>query len=161
MESASIFTVPATSHSVICELVAQNTVDAYEDRLVLLVQAYGEVPAGAEKSKRLAGQLTELTVTTGSTISLKQAAVGTLQSALYANGQGPLFGQLFAQQVKYELVKGAATALRIADLPKRLAEKVLRMFAACFDVKTKSPSLKVKRLADKPAKKARSGKAAA
>jgi hypothetical protein len=145
-----------------CLDAAQKTFDAHQVKLLNLVQAYGAVPAGAEKSRRLEGQRTVLTVTTGSSLTLKQDAVVTLRDALNVNGQGALFFVLFREEKKFELLKGAETELRTANLPQRLADRVMRMFAGCFDIKVKSPSLKVKRLADNPpAKKSRARKQAA
>ena len=144
-----------------CFDTAKETLQQHKDRLIRLVQAHGEVPAGAEKSMRLRGQLTELTVTTGDSITLKDSAVHTLEAAMEANGWRDLFARMFSRRTEYDLVKGAENQLRVASLPARLAGKFSLMFVACFDVKTKSPSLKVTRLADQPTKKTRAKKAGA
>jgi hypothetical protein len=130
--------------------------EAYEDakrELIDLVNAYGSIPAGAESSVRLQGQVTVLTVTTGSSVTIKDAEVRKLKGAMDANEQGDLFGLMFAARSKYKLLKGAETALRVAKLPKRLAETFTRLYARCFDVSKKSPTLKIDRL-DHPQRKA-------
>jgi hypothetical protein len=133
-----------------------------EDQLVKLVQAWGAVPANAEKSRRLNGRLAELTVTKSDRITVNAERVETLRDALAANERGAYFSKLFAMQTKYEVVEGAEAALKTEALPKRLAEKVLNLFGRCFTVTPKKPSLKVV-VADpaKPAKKSRTKKGCA
>ena len=131
-----------------------------EAHLVQLVQTWGAVPAGAEKSRRLSGRLAEITVTRSDTITIDADRVGTLRDSLYVNGHGAFFSKLFTQQPpKWELVKGADAALKEEQLPKRLAEKVLNLFGRCFTPKPQKPRLSVT-MADpaKPAKKSRAKK---
>lgn len=129
------------------ELADEHYEDAKRE-LIDLVQTFGAVPAGAESSVRLQGVLTTVTVTTGSSIAVKDAEVGELKGAMDANNQEELFSRMFGVRSKYELLKGAGVHLRVAQLPKRLAEKFTKLYARCFDIKKKSPSLKVERLAD-------------
>lgn len=144
-----------------CLDAQKKVADEYKRQLVQAAQRFGEVPAGAEKSHRLLGQLTEITITEGSTVALKDAAIKNLEEAMDANGWSGLFDRMFRARTKYDRKKGAANELRIAELPARLASKFSMMFAACFDVKTKDPSLKITRLADKPVRKPRAKKAVA
>jgi hypothetical protein len=131
--------------------------ELYEDakrELIELIQQFGTVPAGAESSLRLQGQRTFITVTTGTTIAIKEDAVVTLEGAMEANDHAGLFDSMFGTRTKHELLKGAENTLRTAKLPKRLVKKYTELYARCFDVKKKSPSLKVERIdAAKPAKK--------
>lgn len=131
--------------------------EAYENakaELIEIVQQFGTVPAGAESSLRLQGMRTFVTVTTGNTIAVKEDAVGELKGAMAANNHGGLFVQMFGTRTKHELLKGAENTLRIAKLPQRLVKKYTELYARCFDVKKKSPSLKAERIdAAKPAKK--------
>jgi hypothetical protein len=129
-----------------------------KDALIALVKRFGIVPPGAESSVRIQGILTSVTVTTGTTIAIKEDAVGELKGAMEANERSDLFALLFSTRTKYELQKDAATQLRIANIPQRLVKKFTELYARCFDVKKKAPSLKVERLADKPAKKSRAKK---
>jgi hypothetical protein len=137
---------------------ADEELEECKQELVALVQRFGSVPAGAEQSLRLQGAVTILTVTTGSSIAVKDAEVGELKGAMGANDQEELFARMFGTRTKYELLKGAENHLRIAQLPQRLVKKFTALYARCFDVKKKSPSLKIERLTDKPAKKPRAKK---
>lgn len=130
--------------------------------MIGLVQRFGSVPSGAESSLRLQGAMTTLTVTTGTTIAVKDEAVGELKGAMEANGHDGVFRQMFGTRTKYELLKGAEKHLRAASLPQRLVKKFTALYVRCFDVKKKSPSLKIERLdAAKPAKKPRAKKSEA
>jgi hypothetical protein len=127
-----------------------------EERCILLVQAWGTVPAHAEKSRRLAGKLSEMLVTRADTLTVVDERVGTLKEALEANGYGEYFKKLFTLRSKYEVVEGAETALKSESLPKRLSEKVLNLWGRCITVRGKKPSLKVTLIDPaKPAKKAK------
>ncbi|MBN9614218.1 MAG: hypothetical protein BGO25_05715 [Acidobacteriales bacterium 59-55] len=134
--------------------------EAYQNaslELIDLVNTFGFVPAGAESSVRLQGAITVLTVTTGSSVTVKDSEVGKLKGAMDANKLGDLFSRMFTAHSKYKLVKGAATQLHVAQLPQRLADKLTQLYARCFDVKTKSPSLKIDRLADAKKPRAKKG----
>lgn len=129
---------------------------AIEIDCAAMVKKWGVVPPNAEKSRRLTGHLSELTVTKSDTITIDDERVIDLRDALNTVGRLDFFKRLFAEQTKWELVDGAKTALKSEALPKRLAEKVLNMFGRCFQPKTKKPRLTVE-IADpaKPVKKSR------
>jgi hypothetical protein len=133
-----------------------------EIECVALVKQWGVVPPNAEKSRRLAGRLAELTVTKSDAITVDGARVIDLRDALQSAGRHDFFKRLFAEQTKWEIVDGAESALKVESLPKRMAEKVLNMFGRCILIHAKKPSLKVT-VADpsKPAKKSRAKKEAA
>jgi hypothetical protein len=135
--------------------------EAYDNarlRLLDLVLEWGEVPAKAEQSRRLIGKLTTATATIGNTVEVKDDAVSALQKAMTANGRQELFLQMFATKpVKWQLLKDAEVALRTAELPKRLVKTFTALYARCFDVRKKSPSLKVERVKVKPVKAAKKG----
>ena len=135
---------------------AQNTVAAIADEAIALVNAWGIVPAHAEKSRKLNGKRAEFTVTKADTLTVVDDRVETLKEALEANGYGEYFKKLFTLRSKYEVVEGAEAALKSESLPKRLAEKVLNLWGRCIAVRPKKPMLKVV-LADpaKPAKRAK------
>ena len=136
---------------------AEQADERYEDakqELIALVQRFGSVPAGAEHSLRLQGHVTTTTVTTGNTIAVKEDAVMELWAAMSVNQQNELFDKIFSRRIRHELRKDAENQLRIADLPQRLVKLFTSLYARCFEVKKKSPSLKVERLdGAKPAKK--------
>ncbi len=125
--------------------------------LIQLVQQFGAVPAKAESSVRLEGALTFATVTTASTMTLKDDRVATLKSAMEANGHEAIFEEMFSERTKYALNKGAAIKLKAAKLSQRLSEKYTRLYALCFDVKKKSPSLTVDRFEDVEKKASKKG----
>lgn len=131
--------------------------ELYENKkaeLIEIVQQFGNVPAGAESSLRLEGQVTILTVTTGSTIAVKDDAVLKLKRAMDANKHEALFTQMYNIHTKYKLRKGAEKVLRVAKIPVRLFEKYTKLYVRCHDVNKKAPSLKVEHINDaKPAKK--------
>lgn len=137
---------------------AATKLEALEAEAIEMVMNWGIVPAHAEKSRRLAGKLSEFTVTKADTLTINDERVETLREALQANGYGDYFGKLFTLRSKYEVVDGAETALKSESLPKRLSEKVLNMWGRCITVKPKKPSLKII-IADpaKPAKRAKKG----
>jgi len=137
---------------------AKEDFSEIEQEAVDMVMNYGIVPAHAEKSRRLNGRLSELTVTKGDVLTINDERVETLKDALYVNGHGPFFHKLFAQRLKWEVVEGAEEALKQETLGKRLSERVLNLWGRCISVKAKKPSLKVV-IADpaKPAKRAKKG----
>ncbi len=131
----------------------REALNAIEEEAIRLVQAWGTVPAHAEKSRRLVGKLAEFLVTKADTLTINDERVETLKDALEANGHGEYFKKLFTLRSKYEVVEGAEVALKSESLPRRLSEKVLNLWGRCIAVKAKKPSLKVT-LAD-PAKAAK------
>jgi len=124
-------------------ILAANAFESLEDEAVRLVTTFGIVPPNAEKSRRLAGRLAELTVTKSDTITIDDARVIDLRDALATVGRNDFFKRLFTIHSKIEIVEGAESVLKSESLPKRLAEKVLNMFGRCIQVKPKKPSLKV------------------
>lgn len=139
-----------------------NKVFAYiENECVGLVKKHGTVPPNAEKSRRLSGTLSEFTVTKSDKLSLVQERIKDLKDALAADGFGEFFSNLFVEVTKFEMVKGASEAFKADSLPKRLADKTIRLWGRCIDVTSKKPSLKVT-LANpnKPAKKAKKAQVA-
>jgi hypothetical protein len=130
--------------------------ESIEQEAIEMVTQFGIVPPFAEKSRRLNGRVAELTVTKGDTLTVNDDRVADLKDALEANGRGDFFPRLFTLRSKYEVVEGAADALKREPLPKRLAEKVLNLWGRCITVRSKKPSLKVVIAGpDKPAKKGR------
>ena len=141
------------------KIAATQAFDAVASEVEDMVQAWGIVPAGAEKSRRLNGRLAVLTVTKSDTITVNAERVETLKDMLEANDHADLFPKLFAVQTKYEIVEGAESVLKAIEVGKRLSEKVLNFFGRCITVKAKKPSVKVEIAnPDKSAKKARKAK---
>ena len=141
--------------------VAKKAYDDAQDVVIQIVQAHGSVPPHAEQSKRLLGRRNVATITTGTTTTVNEDAVDELKQYLGSTHRS-IFESLFATETKRKLIDGARNVLSAIALPKRAHEKVLSLFGRCFDIKPKSPSLKVEVIkAEKPARKPRAEKAAA
>lgn len=122
---------------------AKTDLSNFEEECIEMVTRFGIVPPHAEKSRRLTGRLAVLTVTKGDVLTINDDRVEMLKEALEANGHGEFFGKLFTLRSKYEVVKGAETALKTESLPKRLAERVMNLWGRCIGVNPKKPTLKV------------------
>jgi hypothetical protein len=136
---------------------ATDKVAELEADLIQLVANWGVVPPHAEKSRRLKGNIAELTVTHSDVLTIVEERVDTLKEALEANGYGEWFGKLFKLRSKWEVVEGAEAALKAETLPKRLSEKVLNLWGRCITVKPKKPSLRVD-MGEQPKKATRAKK---
>lgn len=137
--------------------VADENFENAKLELIDLVKQFGSVPPKAESSVRLEGALTFATVTTGSTMTLKDGDVAILKGAMEANEHAAIFEQMFSERTKYQLQKNAARTLKAAKLSKRLSDKYTKLFALCFDVKKKSPSLTVEHFEDVQRPRAKKG----
>lgn len=125
---------------------------------IALVAMFGSVPPKTEASRCLEGRFHTLTVTEGTTTTIKEPNVLRLRAVLAANKFGPIFDNLFRPRTRWEMVKGGYAAILTAAMPKRLTETVERVYARCFSSEKKAPSLTVKKVVEKPAKKTRAKK---
>lgn len=133
---------------------AQEVLTEAEKEAVEMVTQFGIVVPRAEKSRRLHGRFSELTVTKSDTLTISDERVETLKDALEVNGRADIFPKLFTLRSKYEVVEGAEQVMKTESLSKRLSEKVFNLWGRCISVKAKKPSLKVViATPDKPAKK--------
>ena len=112
--------------------------EAYEERLVLLVEEYGQ--PHATKSRLLVGTSTELLATFGSTRSIDAAAVEAFRVALKAAGQTRIFAKLFEQCIVWRLAEGSDAIIR----GEQLSDRLQAAYARCFTEKPRAPSLKVR-----------------
>jgi hypothetical protein len=110
-------------------------------RLIVMVESFGF--RHTEKSKRLLGAHSTATTTTGTYVSVDAAAVTAFKAYLDKTYEPDLVARFFSAHVSYSLVDGPADVLRTMDLGKRAAAKIASMVALCFNISTKSPSLKV------------------
>lgn len=139
---------------------AQTFADGIKADIIRYVEHRGHVPTNAEASRRVEGADWCATVTTPSTVEIRDDIVTELELVLSKAKQAKLFPSLFSRRVEYSLVKGAEHVLPAAPLPKRLRERILTLYAQCFIPKKKTPSLRVEPIAvvrdreDKAAKKA-------
>jgi hypothetical protein len=140
---------------------AETIADNWKKSLTSLVDHHGHVPPHAEQSKRLAGRHNVATLTRGTTVSVNEPSVTQFLAYLSEQGYADLFPRFFAAQTKHVLVEGARDVLKTLKLARRVEEKIASLFGKAFDVKSKSPSLKVELVAaEKPQRKPRGKKAA-
>jgi hypothetical protein len=117
-----------------------------KERLLLMVKQYGAVPAKADKSKRVIGELYEVTATYGTSTSVDTRAAEQLMLVMIEAGMkkeqaSALFESLFTFQPKYAL---ASTALKaICKLPKGAPRNLRALFNNAVKVTEKSPTLSV------------------
>ncbi len=111
------------------------------------VQKHGLVPPHAEQSRRLCGGEYVGTVTGGTTVEINDATVQELEIVLSRAKRSEIFPLLFARRVEYTLVKGAEHVIKQAKIPKRWRDHAAQLYAQCFNVKGKTPSLKIETLA--------------
>jgi hypothetical protein len=112
--------------------------EAFEERLILLVEEWGS--PHATKSKLLTGASSELLATFGSTRSIDAAAVEVFRVTLKAAGQTRILAKIFEQCVSWRLVDGSDGIIR----GEQLSDKLQAAYARCFTEKLRTPSLKVR-----------------
>ncbi len=131
-------------------------------KLTALVESFGQVPAHAGQSKRLAGQHNEATITWSTSYTVIEERVEAFDVYLAAQGYRAIFGRFFSPVTKHKMVEGAHDVLKTLDLPNRIREKVAALVGLAIAVKTSAPSLKVKTIQpEKPARTKRAAKVAA
>ena len=142
--------------------VYQDAADGLKNQLILLVDAFGQVPPHAEQSKRLEGRRNSATITRGTTVTVNEPGVAELACYLSDEGLFDLFPRFFVPQTRHTLVEGATDVLKSVKLARRVEEKIASLFGRSILVKSKAPSLKVETIQpEKPARKPRGGKAVA
>jgi hypothetical protein len=144
------------------DLAGQELSKAKGD-LLATVQDFGYTPTNAEKTTRLEGTLYVADATTASTVEINEASVGELQSELSRLKIPRVFGTLFQRKVKHSLKKDAATTFKIAigGLEETTQARLLGIFATCFNVNIKAPSLSVELAATLREKEAEAAEKAA
>jgi len=124
---------------------AQRVHSAAKGDLLAAVQAQGHIAPRADKTTRLEGVLYVADSTVGSTVDIDEAAVGELRSELSRMKKPSLFATLFDRKVKHQLRKdaGDTLGLKIGGMADEIQTHVLGIFARCFAVNSKAPSLSV------------------
>lgn len=128
---------------------AQQRHSTVKGELLAAIQSQGYTPARADKTTRIDGTIFIADATTASTIEVNEAAVGELQSELSRLHKPRVFSGLFERKVKHALIKDADVKLKLAigKLGEPVQKRLLGIFASCFRVGAKAPSLSVE-LAD-------------
>lgn len=122
---------------------AKAAADEAKATILGYVEKHGHVPTNAEASRRVEGADWCATVTTASTVEIRDNVVTELELLLSKAKLPAVFPLLFSRRVEYSLVKGAERVLPASSLPKRYAERILGLYAQCFIPKKKTPSLRV------------------
>ena len=124
---------------------AQQELSAAKGELQAAILTQGYTPAHAEKTTRLEGQLYIADATEASTVEMNEGAIGALQRELSRLRKPRVFKELFARRVSHSLKKDPAGTLKLAigALDDEEQKRILGLFATCFDVNTKAPSVKV------------------
>lgn len=124
---------------------AERFLSAVKGDLLEAVQTFGYTPAHAEKTLRLEGRMYIADATIASTVEIDEARVEELQSELSRLKKPKIFRGLFQKRIKYTLIKDAGDMLKIAlnCFPEDVQKRLLGIFATCFTVNSKAPSLSV------------------
>ena len=108
------------------------------------IDHFGFTPARAEKSKRVAGDLYQFTLSSGSTTEVKDAEVEKIRAVCPKE----FFEKLFRVVTKFKLADGAGLAL--ADkLPAKVPPKIRQMFSRAVETKETAARLRIELLAKK------------
>jgi hypothetical protein len=121
--------------------IAGDAAGEIKIRLTAMTEKWGG--RHTEKSKRLAGLHNTATTTTGTLVSVVADKVEKLRVYLGTTKTPELAGEFFVEHTTYSLLKGPGEKLKTLVMGTRLRTKITGMIAACFDIKTKTPSLKV------------------
>lgn len=124
---------------------AQQDLSTAKGELLAAIQSQGYVPAHAEKTTRLEGQLYIADSIESLTTEMNDAAIAELQSELSRLKKPKVFKSLFARRVKYSINKDAAGKLKlaIAPLADDVQKRILGIYAACVTFEPKAPSVRV------------------
>lgn len=123
----------------------EEQLEPYELEVISIVDQFGSMPQGSERSLYLAGEIYEALVTRAITMKVDQAKVEKLKEWV---GSRAIFRELFTVETRYVVNPGAA--LYLAELeakglgPKRLRAK----FMECQELKVNNPRLKVQEKKD-------------
>lgn len=109
--------------------------------LTAMVEKWGS--RHTEKSRRLGGLSHIATTTTGTLVEIDDAAVEVLRLYLGGTETPRLAEEFFVSHTSYSLVASPDEKLKSLHCGVRLKTKITGLLKACFNVKTKTPSLKV------------------
>jgi ribosomal protein L12E/L44/L45/RPP1/RPP2 len=125
----------------------EEQLEKAKTHLIALVAQHGAVPPKAEKSKRLAGDLYEVTATYGTTTSVDTQAAERLLLVMIEAGMdrkvaAAIHESLFVFQPKYALSANALKTIA-GKLPKGAPRNLRALFNKAVKTTTKSPTLSV------------------
>ena len=148
---------------------AAKVLSKAKGELLPVIDGFGFTAPHAEKTIRLEGFKWVADATRSSTVDINEASIATLQSELSRMGKPKTFGKLFQRSVKHGLKKDAADQLKsdIHGMKEEDRIYLLSLFAGCFSVGQKAPSVTVELIStlkakeDAAAEKAKAKEAAA
>lgn len=130
--------------------MASDAADEIKVRLTAMVEKWGG--RHTAKSRRLAGLRNTATTTTGTLVSIDDAAVEAMRLFLGSTETPRLSEEFFVAHTSYSLVSSPDEKLKGLHVGVRLRTKITGLLKACFEVKTKTPSLKVELADQMPAR---------
>jgi hypothetical protein len=105
------------------------------------IEHYGFTPPRAEKSKRLAGETWQMTLSYGETTEIRDAAVEVIKKVCSLG----LFAKLFREVRQYKVASTAAAVL-MGTLPEGAPPNLRKLWLNAVVHKAKAPALRVERL---------------
>jgi hypothetical protein len=125
---------------------AKKELQQAREELLELVHRLGSTPPQADKSKRIEGNLWQITAQYGHSVHVDDAIADRLfEACTHAFGPkkgGRFFHKLFQTSIRYSLLEGAHEWVA-SGLPRGTGEKIRSLFSAAVKVVPKSPMLKV------------------
>lgn len=112
-----------------------------KDELKEQVMEFGSTPPRAEKSKRIATDRYQLTLSTSTSTEIKDGEVERIRIAC----DDGLFAQLFTEVKKYKLC-ASAMKLLAGPLPRGAPSNLRRLFAAAVVTKEGAPRLRIEKI---------------
>lgn len=144
-------TIDAAAQRYLALQIEQDNLDkrisaAYEE-LMKLVKNHGVIPAKAEKSRRIQGEIYRVTATSGTSTSVDQFEAAYLRSELAKHGApgDKFFRKLFGVEKRFVLTKNAIKAMT-DKLPQGIPGSIRMLFSKALVVKHKAATIKVQEI---------------
>jgi len=116
-------------------------VEGLREKLKVQVDNFGSTPPRAEKSKRLVGNEYRFTLSTSTTVEIKEMEVERIAESCPAQ----IFDKLFRSTKKWKLCDGASLILA-GTLPLQAPRNLRQMFERAVTIKEGQPRLRVEKL---------------
>lgn len=125
------------------QIVARDLAAAARARALGWALQFGEAPASAPASKRIAGVEWQFTAIGGLLTQEHPEAVTELRDAMRKHKHDGLFSQMFVPVTHYERAKAAAVNFAAAALPEKLRTRFAEIFARTQTGSPRKPSLRI------------------
>jgi hypothetical protein len=143
--SAEVIDAKATHFVELTEVyeTAKKELQNARAELLELVHQFGSTPPKADKSKRVEGNLWQVTAQYGHSITVDDVAADRLLeacvSSLGPKKGGRFFHRIFQSSIRYSLCEGAYELIASSSV----ADKMRSLFSAAVKIVPKAPALKV------------------